>query len=93
MHHLDESYFGMMEYEEYHLKKSKVTLFEFRADVKQQLSMILPFQLDLPEDTLPSYDQVVKKGMPIEFDQVYAQRDSILKRFGQNRSVENPINN
>ena len=34
MLHLDESYFGMMEYEEYHLKKSKVTLFEFRADVK-----------------------------------------------------------
>jgi hypothetical protein len=32
--HQDESFFGMMEYEEYHLKKSKATLFEFRADVK-----------------------------------------------------------
>ena len=51
--------------------------------------MILPFQLDLPEDTLPSYDQVVKKGMSLEFDQIYAQRDEILKRFGQNRTLDN----
>lgn len=45
-----------MEYEEYHLKKSKVTLFELKDDVNNELSMIIPFQVDLPKDTHPSFN-------------------------------------
>lgn len=70
-----------LEYEEYHLKKSKVTLFEFKEEVKNHLSMIIPFQVELPEDTSPSFDQVVKKGMALDFETIYNLRQGILNTF------------
>ena len=66
---------GLMEYEEFHLKKSKVTLFELKDDVKNELSMIIPFQVDLPEDTSPTFDQVLKKGMALDFQDMYTLRN------------------
>lgn len=47
---------GLMEYEEFNLKKSKVTLFEFKDETRNNLSMLIPFQVELPDDTSPSFD-------------------------------------
>lgn len=40
---VEESFPEFMEYEEYHLKKSKVTLFELKDEIKSEISMIIPF--------------------------------------------------
>jgi hypothetical protein len=53
---VEETFPEFMEYQEYHLKKSKVTLFELKDRIKSEVSMVIPFQLELPHDTKPSFD-------------------------------------
>jgi hypothetical protein len=33
--------------------------------------MIIPFQLDLPKDTDPSFNQISRKGMNLNFEDIY----------------------